>query len=120
MQNTRARLWVFIVYVIFITILFTLPGTAFPTDDWMSKIWFDKWVHLGIFFLFAILFALLFKEVGRREWLVIFLTAAVYGLLVEWMQENWISNRSFDIGDWIADMGGTAFGLWFFGRYPKK
>src|SRR5690242_15845742 len=41
------------IYAIFLlllcTILLTLPGSAFPKENWLDKIWFDKWVHIGMF-----------------------------------------------------------------------
>ena len=36
-------------WLIICTILLTLPGTSFPKEDWLDKIWFDKWVHIGLF-----------------------------------------------------------------------
>ncbi len=41
-----------------------------------------------------------------------FLLAAFYGIGVETVQDQFIANRSFDIGDWIADMIGAVAGIW--------
>ena len=50
----------------------------------------------------------------------ILMAAAVYGFSVEIVQDQFIANRSFDVGDWIADIIGSFAGLWFWDRYIKK
>lgn len=117
--SQRARLPLFIAYIIFITLLFSLPGSAFPSDDWMSRIWFDKWVHIGIFFLLAILFGWTFLNL-RNRWIFFFVSAAAYGLFIEFAQDSFIPNRGFDIGDWVADLVGIVTGILVFRRYGKK
>ncbi len=107
----------FLVYCVFITILFCLPGSAFPSDTWMSRIWLDKWVHVGIFSILVILFALAFPSC-KYVWIL--LICAIYGLLIEFLQNGWIPNRSFDLGDWLADLVGIMVGMVVYGRYVKK
>lgn len=52
---------------------------------------------------------------------ILLLFAFIYGLTVEVVQHFLISNRSFDIGDLIADMLGACAGLWLWNRvYIKK
>jgi VanZ family protein len=114
-----SRLLLLIIYFIFITILFCLPGSAFPSDNWMSRIWLDKWVHIGIFFFLVVLAARAFEPTKNR-WLYITLIAGAYGLLIECMQDGLIPNRSFDLGDWLADLAGIALGMLVFRRYAKK
>jgi VanZ family protein len=51
----------------------------------------------------------------------LFFILAFYGILVEVVQHLFVVNRSFDIGDWIADMAGSLLGIWFWWhRYIKK
>ncbi|MFN2458076.1 MAG: VanZ family protein [Chitinophagaceae bacterium] len=106
-------------YFLFITILFFLPGSAFPDNDWLDKIWFDKWVHIGIFALLILIWLWTFDFL-RGEIVMFLLFAAVYGLIVEIMQHQFIPNRSFDIGDWAADIAGSLIGLAVYNRYIKK
>ena len=41
--------------------------------------------------------------------------------MIEFVQKSWIPNRSFDIGDIIADGAGAAAGvIYSFKRYIKK
>ena len=118
-MQMKWRPLLFLVYLIFISFLFCLPGTAFPTDDWMSRIWFDKWVHVGIFFCLALIYGWAFPP-ARRKWPIFLVTAIAYGLFVEFAQDSWIPNRGFDWGDWMADIVGVLAGLLFVRYYVKK
>jgi VanZ family protein len=108
-------------------ILLTLPGSAFPKEDWLSKIWFDKWVHIGMFLIMVILFCwgILSKEQFLQKRSQYFLLAAficlAYGVIMEFVQDNFIPNRSLDTGDMLADAAGCFTG-WFFAvkRFIKK
>lgn len=118
-KNLRLALAVF--YVVFISVLFVLPGSAFPKDDWLDKIGFDKWVHIGLFGGLALAWSWALS-IGRLKYLwMLFFLFAFYGISVEIVQDQLVTNRSFDIGDWIADMVGSVLGLWFWWyRYIKK
>lgn len=101
-------------------ILFSLPGSAFPSSGWMQLIQFDKIIHIG---LFACLFiAWTYPSSNKKEttitYLMIWTLLIVYGILVEFMQDNWIVNRSFELMDWVADIIGTSLG-WIFMHIKK-
>ena len=51
--------WFFVVLV-----LLCLPGKDIPGTSWLDKIFFDKWVHAGIFGLLALLFMLSQIQLG--------------------------------------------------------
>ncbi|HYH16267.1 MAG TPA: VanZ family protein, partial [Flavisolibacter sp.] len=100
---------------------FTLPGSAFPQSGWMGAIGFDKWVHIGLFSLFTFLICWAVQIMAKRALLITFISAVVYGILVEVVQDQLIVNRSFDLGDWGADIVGSFIGVWFWNlRYIKK
>lgn len=118
-MNSSRRYLILFLYLVFISILFCLPGSSLPKNDWLAKIWFDKWVHLGIF---AFLSIILCWSINRKDKSVIawiFIGTAIYGMLVEIVQDQFIPNRSFDIGDWVADALGSIIGLVLW-RYIKK
>ncbi len=108
------------------TVLLTLPGSAFPQENWLGKIWFDKWVHIGMFAALVFLFCLgiykMVKKENRAKLFFYTLMAAIfYGIGMEYVQKYFVVNRSFDIGDIIADCVGSLIGLWFSSyRYIKK
>ena len=99
------------------TVLLTLPGSSFPTENWLNKIWFDKWVHIGLFGMLVFLFCWgLQKKYSATKLNKIFSTIAllalVYGIIMEFVQRYFIPNRSFDTGDIIADAAGCFTGWW--------
>ena len=109
-------------WLVFVSILFFLPGSAFPKEDWFSKIYFDKWVHIGIFTVLVSLWSWVFELRYNKYVIVLFAAAVLYGYLVEVIQDQYISNRSFDWGDLLADSAGTILGLagWFWMSKKNK
>lgn len=115
----RIRILLASFYIALVTVLFFLPGSALPKANWLSKVYFDKWVHIGFFLVLLLVW--LWALTPARRGMVLLLAAAVgYGLLVEVIQDQFIVNRSFDLGDWLADITGSFAGLWFWNRYIKK
>jgi VanZ family protein len=118
-----------ITWFIVSVILFTLPGTAFPQENWLDEIYFDKWVHIGIFTILVTLWCLALyrlkpgKENGwyRLSFFWIAMAALAYGIAIEFIQKYFIPFRSFDYTDMIADGAGCLAG-WIFcsRRYIKK
>ena len=109
------------------TILLVLPGSSFPKDDWLGRIWFDKWVHIGMFALMVILWCwgLLSSTVEnsarRKGFILTGIGVLFYGVGMELVQKFFIINRSFDAGDIFADAAGCVAGTLFsLGRYIKK
>ena len=110
------------------TILLTLPGSAFPQENWLGKIWFDKWVHIGMFAIMTFLGC--WGTIPKKKWvdlrklrqsfLIIGLSCLCYGIIMEFIQKYFIPNRSFDGGDIIADAVGCTIGfLYSAKRYIK-
>ena len=110
-----------IVWFVFISVLFFLPGSALPKEDALDKIYFDKWVHTAFFFILIFLgrYALpVFNTKANRS---ILLLALTYAFGVELIQKYFIPNRSFDLGDVLADMVGSLVAVVFWTRrYIKK
>lgn len=117
-----------VAWLIISTVLLTLPGTTFPEENWLDKIWFDKWIHVGMFSLMTVLWCwywfLLKKNVTsvklRKFFITIGITWLCYGVAMEFVQEYYIPNRSFDMGDIIADGTGCLLGVIFSTRRYKK
>ncbi|MBL7741262.1 MAG: VanZ family protein [Chitinophagaceae bacterium] len=116
-------------WLIISVILLTLPGTAFPTEDWLDKIWFDKWVHIGMFAIMVWLWCLVRLSLRpgselsllKRSFTAIAVVSLGYGIVMEFVQLYFVPLRSFDTGDIIADAVGCAAG-WIYShrRYIKK
>jgi VanZ family protein len=106
-----------LVWLIISTLLLTIPGKAFPKENWLEKIWFDKWVHIGMFTIMVFLWCWamlrmnLTKEKLKKVFILIALIWFAYGIGMEFVQKYLVVNRSFDSGDIIADGVGCLVGL---------
>lgn len=116
-----------IAWFIISVILLTLPGSAFPDENWLGDIYFDKWVHIGMFAMMVFLccWAAYKTKINRqklfRYFLFFAIAALLYGIVMEFVQKYCIPNRSFDVGDIIADGIGCLAGLLFsIRRFTKK
>jgi VanZ family protein len=114
-------------FLILCTILLTLPGSAFPKENWLDKIWFDKWVHIGMFGLLTVMWCWVIADHLpaasnlQQYFFIVAILVIGYGIAIEFIQQRYVSNRSFDKGDIIADVGGALAGYVFSSwRYIKK
>jgi VanZ family protein len=108
--------------------LLTLPASAFPKERWYTKIpLFDKWVHIGMFGIMALL--LCWAAYKKKNWLQDLKKAFIwigvfclaYGIIMEFVQRYFIPNRSFDVGDIIANGAGSVAGVVYsIRRYIKN
>ncbi|MEO5572565.1 MAG: VanZ family protein [Bacteroidia bacterium] len=119
-HNIAGLLW-----AIFIFILCILPGYAIPHYSWTDLLSIDKAVHA---FLFAVLTLLLirgFKKQGQFLFLHVhtlttaFIISAIYGGLLELMQNYCLTDRSGSWFDFVADALGSVLGI-LFNDYLKK
>jgi hypothetical protein len=116
-----------ILWLIISTFLLTIPGTAFPKENWLNKIWFDKWVHFAMFAIMVFLWSwatirLNFNtEKLKRVFVFLALVWLAYGIGMEFVQKYFVANRSFDAGDIVADGVGCLAGLLYsLKRYIKN
>ncbi len=105
--------WFFLVLV-----LICLPGSDIPTvETWLNDIYFDKWVHAGLFAVLTFLFIYPVSKTSlplpaKKSMAVkIAIAACIWALTTEFIQLFFIPDRSFDIFDWTADSFGilTAY-----------
>lgn len=69
-----------------------------PSLDVISFTLADKLAHFLMFF-----FTMMWFMYITRKWLVAAVSLLLLALMLEWIQMNYIINRSFDWFDWIAD-----------------
>ena len=116
-----------IVWFIIANVLFFMPGQDLPTTSFLQEIYFDKWVHIGLFSGLVLLTAYPFIKAGRctKKLLIkIVIIFIIYGVSVEFIQKYFASDRSFDVTDIMADTVGCFLGYlasgWFIQRIKKK
>jgi VanZ family protein len=107
-------------WLVLMCILFFLPGSAFPQENWLDQIHFDKWVHVGLFAVLLFLWRSSFDWSANYYVILLLFCALAYGLAVEFIQKFWVANRSFDLFDVLFDMIGSALGLFVWSRVYKK
>ena len=69
-----------------------------PSLDVISFTMADKLAHFLMFF-----FTMMWFMYVSKKWLVSAVSLLLLALVLEWIQMNYIINRSFDWFDWIAD-----------------
>jgi VanZ family protein len=97
-------------------------------ESWITRIpLFDKWIHAGIFMILSMLLCWgVYKIKGaspilKTYFLRIAVGCLVYGIIMEFVQKYFVPERSFDIGDIIADGAGAFLGSWISARrFIKK
>lgn len=95
-------------------ILLCLPGSTIPRYPWpwLATVQADKWIHAGLFGMLCLLFSLPIRSSEqniqqKKKWLWwITLCGILYGILMEFVQKNWVLNRSFEFWDILADITG--------------
>ena len=107
-----------IAWFFLVLILICLPGDDLPkVGDWMSAIYFDKWVHVGLFSILAFLFMIPFCNSDiplTIKWsfiIKIAISVSIWGLTTEFIQKFFIPGRSFDLLDWAADSVGVILAV---------
>ena len=109
-----------ITWFVVMCILFFLPGSDLPQANWLDSIYFDKWVHIGLFAILIFLWRSAFDlDLNHYNWILL-LAAILYGLSVEFIQKYWVPNRSFDLFDLLADTTGSVIGFIVWSRVYKK
>ena len=107
-----------IAWFFLVLILICLPGDDLPkVGDWMSAIYFDKWVHVGLFSILAFLFMIPFCNSDiplTIKWsfiIKIAISVSIWALTTEFIQKFFIPGRSFDLLDWAADSVGVILAV---------
>ncbi|MFM6926678.1 MAG: VanZ family protein [Ferruginibacter sp.] len=102
-----------IAWFFLVLFLICLPGSDIPpVENWLSYIYFDKWVHVGLFSVLTFLFIYPLRKldltviVKKNTAIKIALAAWIWALTTEFIQRFFIPDRSFDMYDWAADSFG--------------
>jgi VanZ family protein len=101
-------------WTIFTQVLVSIPGKFLEGPGLFSIPHLDKIAHIILFGGLSIFWILFFhyRKTGEKKYtsLVILLLLAAYGVGIEYYQLNFIPNRSFDVGDIVADICGALCG----------
>ena len=106
-------------WTLIIQVLLCLPGSAFPKSDLFKIPQLDKIVHVILFggFVGFWCYYLSLKNIPeeqlKRLFFIVFLIAMANGIILEFIQRDYIPNRSFEEADIIVDViaAGIAYGI---------
>jgi VanZ family protein len=130
MPNLEHRLSLYkffpaIAWFIVVMFLLCLPGKFIPRIAWLNDIYFDKWVHAGLFGLLTLLFCMPFHKSPFTNshrvayFIKIALASSIWGLAIEFVQKFLITGRTFDLLDWAADSLGCFVAFLIARKYFK-
>ncbi|MEP6845380.1 MAG: VanZ family protein [Panacibacter sp.] len=112
-----------LVWIILIFILLTMPGSDIPSNDFFDLIYFDKWVHIGLFGILTMFWSYPLLKLGWipvKIFLLIASLATFYGIIMEFVQKYFTTSRSFDIVDILADTSGAFIAALFLINFRKS
>jgi hypothetical protein len=111
----------------FLTIaLLCIPGKAIPGLGLFGIKHIDKLAHFILFGGFVLCWGIYSsgKIKSPRHWrlslIIITLISSILGIIMEFVQVNFIPNRSFDNWDIVADLIGSLFVWQLLVRYGKR
>ncbi|MGZ5136151.1 MAG: VanZ family protein, partial [Flavitalea sp.] len=107
-------------WFLLMTILFFIPGSSIPKQNWLTHIQFDKIVHIGLFAVLVFLWRSAFHYSEKHYNALLIMVSGFYGLLIEILQGFAVPNRDFDLYDLVADVAGSFLGILVWMRVYKK
>jgi VanZ family protein len=114
-----SKAFVAIAWTILIQLLLCLPGASIPSGGMFNIPELDKIAHIILFGAFTGLWCYYYYLKGKSParlktiFFIVYLLAAADGIIMEFVQLNYIPNRSFDTGDIVADLmaSSIAYGI---------
>jgi len=95
-------------------ILLVLPGPDVPKISIFELVYFDKWVHIGMFGILMLLWGYPFLRTNiasQYPFFIVAICVILYGVLMEFVQKLFAFERSFDLFDILADSVGCVLAL---------
>ena len=111
-----------LMWAAFILWLSATPGIKLPKSWWEELVEPDKLGHAVVYAILTLLLAwALLKTVGKENWaskwlVMSFLSAILYGILMECMQFAFFPYRSFEVLDILANIIGALIGAFIWKR----
>jgi len=111
--------FVAIAWTVAIQVLLCLPGSQIPSGGVFAIPNLDKIVHVGLFggctAVWCYFFYLKGTGAGKLKtiFFIVYILVSANGIILEYIQRDYIPNRSFDLGDIIADViaASIAYGI---------
>jgi len=101
-------------WLIVILYLSLMPGNDLPRVPLFNIPHFDKLIHLGFYFVLALLLIRPFSSFTRRAYIYSLILASLLSGCVEILQEKIAVLRHGDIYDFLANLTGILLALLFY------
>ena len=124
-KKIAARRWVPFTWTILTIVLLCIPGSAFPGGGLFHIPHFDKVVHVilfgGIVWWWVLYFDSRDLEVltSLSKIVLLVVLSVALGITLEFVQLNFIPNRSFDPGDIYANAAGSLLAAILVSALPR-
>ena len=111
-----------VAWLIFVVVLLVMPSEDIPQASIFDAIYFDKWVHAGLFGMLVLLWSFPFLRAGvisLKPFTAILILAIAFGVMMEFVQRA--VGRDYDVNDMIADgFGALIAWVWLVRRIQVK
>jgi len=111
LNKTVKKKWLPLTWTILTIVLLCLPGSTLPGGGLFNIPQLDKVAHIILFGGLVLLWMLHLQNNGASSALILLLIIIIFsiglGIILEFVQMNFIPHRSFDQGDIIADVAGS-------------
>jgi VanZ family protein len=99
-----------IAWTVLLQVLLCLPGSTLPSGGIFSIPQLDKIVHVILFGGLTAVWCYYYYAKGKPAarlvviFFIVYLLAVADGIIMEFVQRDYIPNRSFDLADIVADI----------------
>ncbi len=108
--------WVPVFWTLLIIFLLIIPGSGLPpVSKWWKFEGYDKVIHFLMFASFVVVWSWHYGYIKAnnphkwRLWVLCFtMISIILGVVMEYVQRDYIPNRSFDVYDIVADTAGAV------------
>ncbi len=111
----RIRVLPAVIWTVVILVLCWTPQAYLPvnenTNSLTHRLHLDKFVHAGIFTVFALLWLRAFAPPSRKTYIWLMLAGAGLAAITELVQNLPVINREGEFEDGLADFAGVLFGF---------
>jgi VanZ family protein len=108
-------------YTLFITTAFLLPASEIPKERFLN----DKVIHISLHLILSfvwLLFYFIYKNcsINLMKLISILFLCFVYGIIIEFIQELFLTSRHADFFDILANTIGTIIGSLIFWNVKNR
>lgn len=111
--KSRRRQWpAVLLWALILAVLSLVPSSRLPKiNSWSELIAADKFAHALVYAIFAVLLYQVLENSRNAPKIVTVVTAALYGVLMEFLQHFSSTGRAYELADMAANTIGALMGM---------